>query len=97
MASPQGTHPDSHPAMDETARKARYAAVAARLDPARLVRDEIIAPYTTFRIGGPADLFYTTDSTDDLARALRARRMSPSSSSVSAPTFSSVTAAFAAS
>jgi len=77
MASPQGTHPDSHPAMDATARetrKARYAAVAARLDSARLVRDEPIAPYTTFRIGGPADLFYTTDSTDDLARAITAAR-----------------------
>ena len=80
MASPQGTHPDSQPAMDATARDTRkargthYAEVAARLDPARLVRDELIAPYTTFHIGGPADLFYTTDSTDDLSRAITAAR-----------------------
>lgn len=55
-------------------REARYAALAARLDAARLVRGEPIAPYTTFRIGGPADLFYTTTSADDLAGAITAAR-----------------------
>jgi UDP-N-acetylmuramate dehydrogenase len=48
--------------------------LAARLHPARLRRDVPIAPYTTFRIGGPADLFYETDSADDLAAAVLAAR-----------------------
>src|SRR5688500_19777176 len=45
-------------------------ALASRLDRAHLKMAEPLAPYTTFRIGGPADLFYTTDSADDLARAI---------------------------
>jgi UDP-N-acetylmuramate dehydrogenase len=49
-------------------------ALASRLDRAHLKMAEPIAPYTTFRIGGPADLFYTTDSADDLARAVTAAR-----------------------
>jgi UDP-N-acetylmuramate dehydrogenase len=49
-------------------------ALLARLDPARLTRHVALAPYTTFRIGGPADLFYTAESADDLARALLAAR-----------------------
>ena len=49
---------------------AALQAVAARLAPARLVRSALIAPYTTFRIGGPADLLYDADSGDDLAEAI---------------------------
>ncbi|HEX6059794.1 MAG TPA: UDP-N-acetylmuramate dehydrogenase [Gemmatimonadaceae bacterium] len=49
-------------------------ALASRLDRAHLKMAEPLAPYTTFRIGGPADLFYTTDSADDLARAVSAAR-----------------------
>ena len=49
-------------------------ALASRLDRAHLKMAEPLAPYTTFRIGGPADLFYTTDSADDLARAVTAAR-----------------------
>ena len=45
-----------------------------RLDAKRLKRDEPLAPYTTFRIGGPADLFYDATSTDDLAGAVTAAR-----------------------
>ena len=48
--------------------------LASRLDPSRLARNEPIAPYTTFKIGGPADLFYTANSADDLARAVTAAR-----------------------
>ncbi len=48
--------------------------LAAELDPARLKRDEPLAPHTTFRIGGPADLFYTADTADDLASAILAAR-----------------------
>ena len=48
--------------------------LAARLDASHLRRDEVLAPYTTFRIGGPADLFYEATSADALANAVRAAR-----------------------
>jgi UDP-N-acetylmuramate dehydrogenase len=48
--------------------------LAARLDPARLRRDEPLAPYTTFKIGGPADLLYDATSADDLANAVATAR-----------------------
>jgi UDP-N-acetylmuramate dehydrogenase len=50
------------------------AQLEQRLEPARLRRDEPLAPYTTFKIGGPADLFYTAESADDLAAAVLAAR-----------------------
>ncbi|HXC25225.1 MAG TPA: UDP-N-acetylmuramate dehydrogenase [Gemmatimonadaceae bacterium] len=50
------------------------AALAARLDPSHLERDVPLAPYTTFKIGGPADLLYTATSADDLAAAVTAAR-----------------------
>ncbi|MCU0622322.1 MAG: UDP-N-acetylmuramate dehydrogenase [Gemmatimonadaceae bacterium] len=53
---------------------AALAACAARLDAARLSRDVVLAPYTTFKIGGPADLFYRAHDADDLARAVLAGR-----------------------
>ena len=40
----------------------------------RLRRDEVLAPYTTFRIGGPADLFFEPASADELAEAVLAAR-----------------------
>jgi UDP-N-acetylmuramate dehydrogenase len=48
--------------------------LAARLDPARLRRDEPLAPYTTFKIGGPADLLYDATSAEALANAVAAAR-----------------------
>ncbi len=51
-----------------------YEKLAARLNESQLSRDELLAPYTTFRIGGPADLFYRTASADDLANAVTAAR-----------------------
>ncbi|MGI8546500.1 MAG: UDP-N-acetylmuramate dehydrogenase [Gemmatimonadaceae bacterium] len=51
-----------------------YGALVAQLDPTKLARNEPIGPYTTFRIGGPADLFYTATSADDLAFAISAAR-----------------------
>jgi UDP-N-acetylmuramate dehydrogenase len=48
--------------------------VAARLNNAHLRRNEILAPYTTFKIGGPADLFYEATSADSLANAVLAAR-----------------------
>lgn len=54
--------------------KDRYEKLAARLNQSQLTRDELLAPYTTFRIGGPADLFYSTTTADDLASAVLAAR-----------------------
>lgn len=67
-------HSPAHSPAHTPSPGSRYDSLAARLDPARLVRDEMIAPYTTFRIGGPADLFYTPTSADDLSRAITAAR-----------------------
>ena len=61
LASGRGTTPVPADALN---------AVAARLDPTRLQRSALIAPYTTFRIGGPADLLYDADTGDDLAEAI---------------------------
>src|SRR6202171_4692245 len=52
------------------ARSNSYGQLIARLDSARLKRDEPLAQYTTFRIGGPADFFYDATSTEDLAGAV---------------------------
>ncbi len=49
-------------------------ALAARLGDARLERDAPLAPHTTFKIGGPADLMYRALTTDELAEAIRAAR-----------------------
>lgn len=40
----------------------------------RLRRDEILAPYTTFRIGGPADLYFEATTADELANAVSIAR-----------------------
>src|SRR5437016_4404236 len=48
--------------------------LAMRLDANRLRRNEPLAPYTTFRIGGPADLLYDATSADDLANSVLAAR-----------------------
>lgn len=52
----------------------KYSNLVSRLDPTRVKRDEKLAPYTTFRIGGPADVFYETASAEDLATAIAAAR-----------------------
>ncbi len=49
-------------------------ALARHLDPAHLRRAEPLAPYTTFKIGGPADLLYDATSADALATAVSAAR-----------------------
>jgi len=48
--------------------------VASVLAGARLKRDEPLAQYTTFKIGGPADLFFEADSADALATAILTAR-----------------------
>lgn len=51
-----------------------YRQLIRRLDAKRLKRNEPLGQYTTFKIGGPADLFYDATSTDDLAGAVTAAR-----------------------
>src|SRR5207248_10628707 len=56
------------------ARPDNYRQLTTRLDAKRLKRSEPLAQYTTFKIGGPADLFYNATSADDLAGAVTAAR-----------------------
>lgn len=48
--------------------------LAAQLDTRYVRRNEPLAPYTTFKIGGPADVFFEATSADALANAVRAAR-----------------------
>ncbi len=50
------------------------AVLAASLHPARLRVREPLAPFTTFRVGGPADVLYDATSSNDLATAITAAR-----------------------
>jgi len=49
-------------------------ALEARLGTGSIYRAVPLAPFTTFRIGGPADLFFQATTPDDLARAIQASR-----------------------
>jgi UDP-N-acetylmuramate dehydrogenase len=49
-------------------------ALAERLGASRLERDVPLAPYTTFKIGGPADLLYRALTPEELAAAVTAAR-----------------------
>jgi len=53
---------------------AAAARLVERLGADRVRRDVPLAPYTTFRIGGPADLLYEATSADELAAAITAAR-----------------------
>jgi UDP-N-acetylmuramate dehydrogenase len=48
--------------------------LAARLEAKNVRRNEPLAPYTTFKIGGPADVLFEATSADSLANAVRAAR-----------------------
>ena len=48
--------------------------LAARLGANHVRRNEPLAPYTTFKIGGPADLFFEATSADALANGVLAAR-----------------------
>ncbi len=50
------------------------AALAPALGADRLRRDVPLAPYTTFRIGGPADVLYDATTAEELASAVTAAR-----------------------
>ncbi len=53
-----------------------HTELTARLGPGRVLRDVALAPYTTFRIGGPARLFVEAGSAAELADILRMARAS---------------------
>jgi len=57
-----------------TDRSSALGALAARLQSLKPRRDVELAPYTTFKIGGPADLFCEPASADELALAVLAAR-----------------------
>jgi UDP-N-acetylmuramate dehydrogenase len=48
--------------------------LVATLGSDRIRRNVALAPYTTFRIGGPADLFYEANTADELAIAITSAR-----------------------
>jgi UDP-N-acetylmuramate dehydrogenase len=48
--------------------------IEARLAPLRVRRDIPLAPFTTFRIGGPADLMVDVETPEELVRALSVAR-----------------------
>jgi len=48
--------------------------LASRLEAKHVRHNEPLAPYTTFKIGGPADLFFEATSADSLANAVLAAR-----------------------
>ena len=60
--------------IDPAAADRLVAHLDARLGADRVRRDVPLAPYTTFRIGGPADLYYEATSADELADAITAAR-----------------------
>ncbi len=62
MTSPVVAHPD------------QLAHLREALGANRVRTGEILAPYTTFKIGGPADLFYEAHTADELEAALRLAR-----------------------
>jgi len=51
-----------------------YAALCTHLGTERIQHNVPLAPYTTFKIGGPADLFFEARTRDELARAVQAAR-----------------------
>ncbi|MGH7444329.1 MAG: FAD-binding protein, partial [Longimicrobiales bacterium] len=52
----------------------KQEAFIERLGSERIERDVPLAPYTTFKIGGPADLLFRAHAPDDLAQAILVAR-----------------------
>ena len=59
---------------DVRTRDDTYRAYHRKVAPLEVERDVRLAPYTTFKIGGPADLFVEPRSPEELVRAVRAAR-----------------------
>ncbi len=57
-----------------TPTSAAFDALIARLGHDRVRRDVVLAPFTTFKIGGPADLFFEATTADELVAAVTAAR-----------------------
>jgi UDP-N-acetylmuramate dehydrogenase len=55
--------------------RAWLQALEPHVEPSRLERDVSLAPLTTFRIGGPADLLLRARTADELATAVQAARV----------------------
>jgi UDP-N-acetylmuramate dehydrogenase len=55
-------------------REAAYEKLCRELGEDRLKQGEKLAPYTTFKIGGPADLYYEAHTADELHDAVRLAR-----------------------
>lgn len=58
----------------DTALQELAARLTAAFGPTRVRRAVMLAPFTTFRIGGPADLFFEARTLDELAFAIGAAR-----------------------
>ncbi len=54
--------------------QSQLRSLSGRLGKDRLRRNVVLAPFTTFRIGGPADLFYSANSAEELRDAIVAAR-----------------------
>lgn len=63
-----------HHAMTAPTVEAQVEALRNHVDPRRLERDVSLAPLTTFRIGGPADLMYRARTPDELVVITQAAR-----------------------
>lgn len=64
----------SHPPVATAHTTDQHDRLRAELGADRVRTDEVLAPYTTFKIGGPADLFYEAHTADELAAALTLAR-----------------------
>ncbi len=62
------------PITDPAGHRALGDALRTRLDATRLREQAPLAPYTTFRIGGPADWLYDATTADELADGITAAR-----------------------
>ncbi len=52
----------------------KYQSIIALLGEERVEKNVLLANYTTFKIGGPADLFFVAETEEDLARAVGVAR-----------------------
>jgi UDP-N-acetylmuramate dehydrogenase len=48
-----------------------YTNIITKLGKNRVLTDEILASYTTIKLGGPADLFFQAETTEDLVNAVK--------------------------
>lgn len=58
----------------DSIRESAYTKLKEELDADRLQRNVVLAPYTTFKIGGPADLYYEAKTVEELHDAVRLAR-----------------------